>query len=384
MRVVFVTNVISPHQIPWCREFVHLVGEQHFRYVYTEKLHEDRAKMGWNEDVDGVPCIRAESEEACEWAEYAEVLIYDGRDLDLFERRAARGLKTYCASERWFKPMTLCSFRGFSFDVPGWFRLLSFRYLRMAWRFRRLLSSGDLTYLPTGVVAAADMVRLVTGCAGDPLALKNLDAATWRPLDRIKGYSWMRMWGYFVAPSDAARAKQSDVNPRRDLRVLWVGRLLAWKRVDTLFKAVAACLEKFPVKLTVVGDGPERSALEKLGRRLFSEVPSALTFMHSVPINDVRTLMQTHDVYVLPSNGYEGWGAVVNEAVEEGMTVLGTFEAGASATILRHDALFHAGDGRALVELLEKTAHGEISKVNRVDWSARNAAQRLFDEINRH
>ena len=47
-----------------------------------------------------------------------------------------------------------------------------------------------------------------------------------------------------------------------------------------------------------------------------------------------------------------GWGAVLNEALEEGMEVVGTFEAGASATILPRENLFHAGDWRGLRRLL--------------------------------
>lgn len=150
---------------------------------------------------------------------------------------------------------------------------------------------------------------------------------SWRPMEPI-GCDWMRMWGYFVAPSDGAAPRQTGIKPRRAVRVLWVGRLLAWKRVHTLFRAVAACLERFPIELTVVGDGPERGALERLGRHLFARHLAALTFRHSVPIGEVRTLMRSHDVYALPSNGYEGWGAVVNEALEEGMIVLGTRQAG--------------------------------------------------------
>ena len=48
----------------------------------------------------------------------------------------------------------------------------------------------------------------------------------------------------------------------------------------------------------------------------------------------VRELMREHDLFVFPSNGLEGWGAVVSEALEEGMNVIGTFESGAPATLL--------------------------------------------------
>lgn len=193
----------------------------------------------------------------------------------------------------------------------------------------------------------------------------------------------MRMWGYFVAPPDVVAPRQTGIKPRRALRVLWVGRLLALKRVDTLFRSVAVCLEKIPIELTVVGDGPERGALEKLGRRLFARHPTALTFRHSVSIGEVRTLMRSHDVYVLPSNGYEGWGAVVNEALEEGMIVLGTRQAGACATILNEKFLFDEGDVYALSRLLEK-ARTEFVAGGIGAWSASSGAARLLKEVVSH
>lgn len=149
----------------------------------------------------------------------------------------------------------------------------------------------------------------------------------------------------------------------------------------------SACLEKFSLRLTVVGDGPERGRLEALGAKLFAGRESALDFRRPVPIAEVRKLMRGHDVYVLPSNGYEGWGAVVSEALEEGMEVLGTYEAGSSATMLDSGRLFHAGDWQRLAELLEGVAMsgGARGRRNRDvtigEWSARNAAERFMENL---
>jgi glycosyltransferase involved in cell wall biosynthesis len=85
--------------------------------------------------------------------------------------------------------------------------------------------------------------------------------------------------------------------------------------------------------------------------------------------------MRAHDVYVLSSNAYEGWGAVVSEALEEGMKVVGTYEAGASATILPESNLFHAGDWSWLKDLLQK----DILKADIGLWSAKNAAKVLIE-----
>lgn len=367
MRVVFYFASISPHQSPLAREVAERVGDDNFRYVYVNILSADRRKMGWCVDSVGTECVDIKLVEARTWLESADVMLTGIRDLDLFERRGARGLKTFYTSERWFKPSL------------GRLRMLHPAFWKMAHRFVYLVKKGSVTYLPCGVWAARDMAWL---CARGEERRKILEElkrpGSWRPMEPI-GCAWMRMWGYFVAPSDGATPRQTGIKPRRAVRVLWVGRLLAWKRVDTLFRAVAACLERFPIELTVVGDGPERGALEKLGRRLFARHPTALTFRHSVPIGEVRTLMRSHDVYALPSNGYEGWGAVVNEALEEGMIVLGTRQAGACVTMLDERFLFDEGDVQALSRLLEK-ARAEFKGGEIGAWSASSGAARLLKE----
>ena len=90
-----------------------------------------------------------------------------------------------------------------------------------------------------------------------------------------------------------------------------------------------------------------------------------------MPIADVRKLMREHDIYVLSSNAYEGWGAVVSEALEEGVKVVGTYEAGSSTTILPESNIFHVGDWQRLRYLLCNPA-----SIRSVDgWPLSDAAQ---------
>lgn len=91
----------------------------------------------------------------------------------------------------------------------------------------------------------------------------------------------------------------------------------------------------------------------------------------------IREIMREHDVYVFASNALEGWGAVVPEAIEEGMRVLGTYEAGACAAILPETNLFRCGDYKTLVKKLM----GEIPLITIGKWSAASAAARLLKEV---
>ncbi len=396
MKIALLTNVISPHQLPLAEAIVKLVGEENYRYVYTEPLHGERAKMGWDDLGIRVRCEQGTFDDPI--LKEADVLISGHRALDLFETRNVAGKKTFYAAERWFKPPL------------GMLRLLSPGYFRMAWRFVKCLKSECFQFLPIGVHAARDMARLMGLFSGDlrclfrapkvafesrpggvivPLkeairagvlsqeeiafgkkyGFVQIPKQHWNELTPSGMFAKMKMWGYFVAPSNAKR--ESHALPvEHPKRVLWVGRLLDLKRVDVLVRAVRPHpdLKRVDVSLQIYGNGPKEASLQKL-----AEGCPNISFRDFVSIAQVRQLMREHDVYVLPSNGYEGWGAVVSEALEEGMKVLGTVEAGSTATILPPGNLFKAGDVNRLRALLRS----DIPTMEIGKWTAEAAARWL-------
>jgi len=170
-------------------------------------------------------------------------------------------------------------------------------------------------------------------------------------------------WGYFTTTPNPLPACQ-----RKDggLRVLWAGRMLGWKRVDTLIKGFSRLLIDRPdAMLTLVGFGPEEKKLKMLARQQLRK--GSYCFLPPIPAARVPELMRQHHAYVLPSNDYEGWGAVVNEAMAEGCVVIATEEGGAARAMIRHrenGLLFDLGDWRALGDLLIELARNE-------DWRLR-------------
>lgn len=344
MWFVFYTNSVSAHQLPLAHELVARLGADNYRYIYTG----DRLQGGGQETAECEPWIVKQTgdPEVGQWLESADVLMTGGlRPIELIERRAANGLKTFYYTERWFKPIPLLDLRLpnrlFLVRLPGAFRLLVPSYRRMAKRFVAWLKSDPRARcLAVGLWARRDMMRIGV------------------PTEKIID------WGYFVEAGTChvEKPKRADGS---SLKVLWVGRMLDWKRVDTIVRAVARANEAAMrgtsgegrrrdfCSLTLVGDGPERMRLEQLAKRLQIQ---QCTFLPPVPIGQVRELMRQHDVYVLSSNAQEGWGAALNEAMEEGMICFGTYEAGASAAMLPESHLFHTGDDRRLAALLGRCA----------------------------
>ena len=366
MRVVLYTNILSPHQLPLAREIVRLVGEDEFRYIYTQKMGGGRKSRGWNDAQDDkwIMDVSDKPDLARSWLEMSEVILSGIRDLDLFERREKRGLRTFYMSERWFKPPLGC------------FRLLHWRYFIMCRRFCRLLNTARrFTYLPIGIHAANDMIRVCGWLVGNrnSTGIESRSDAVHLPCEAIEGFPNMRLWGYFVESSSVTMSRPQTLG--RVLRILWVGRLLKWKRIDTIIRAVASMNG---VSLDIYGLGPEENRLRVLSKRL----NACVQFHPPIPIDEVRGLMHSHDVYVLSSNAQEGWGAVVSEALEEGMCVLGTRQGGASSTLLPNSHIFDAGDHKELIGLLRKIADGQISASGIGCWTAAYAAKR-FMEVSR-
>lgn len=365
MKFCLYTISISPHQIPLAEELVKLLGADEYRYVYIRDMSKDRRQLGWSaRRPDWM--IPAESEEAQRWLREADVVMAGERNVDLFKERSRRGLKTLYCSERWFKPL--------KWGLDGRLRMLSPSYRSRARAIMDLVRTDvNFVLYPIGIHAARDFAWLL-GCRISDF--EHIPGGLLRGEGRY--LEKMRMWGYFVAPSrqpdDKSAHSVSMSVAQRPLRVLWVGRMLHLKRVDTIIRAVAhICRGGGAIQLTLVGDGPEKRRLQVLARKL----DLAVTFMPPVPIGQIRDLMRRHDVYVLSSNAYEGWGAVVSEAIEEGMAVLGTQEAGSTATILDRTRLFPAGDVQSLASCLMSI---DTAGQSGGSWSARAAAETIARE----
>lgn len=348
-------RIPSPHEVPLVRAVAERVGTERCAYWYGETLHADRAEMGWPEGCENLVCERLEADDP----RLLKVpVLYLGayRLTGLIEARAKAGLKTFFVSERWLTPPL------------GLWRLAWPPFLIAAWRMVRLLRGGAFVYLAQGIHAGRDFARLVGLFSGD---LRCLFRASRVDFERCPGgraltaggLEGIRLWGYFVRPGEApAGARPATVAKR----LLWVGRMLPWKRVDTLIRTVRAMPE---VTLDLYGHGPAEEAW-----RLLAEGCERIVFHDFVSSDGVRCLMRVHDLYVLPSNAREGWGAVISECLEEGCPVIATRESGAGATVLPEKNLFPAGDTEALARLLREP-HGGLSIGV---WSAACAADILL------
>lgn len=124
---------------------------------------------------------------------------------------------------------------------------------------------------------------------------------------------------HFATPAVMARVealKRENGSPF----VLFVGRLVPYKGVDVLLRAVAAVEGAHAV---IAGDGPLRSTLEQLSSEL--GLTARVRFTGSVDPSELTALYNACDLFVLPSvTRAEAFGVVQLEAMSCGKPVVCT------------------------------------------------------------
>ena len=180
---------------------------------------------------------------------------------------------------------------------------------------------------------------------------------------RSVGYSdsLVKRFGYVVdAPDVQFSNKKFCAQYKKAVEIVYVGSLYHGKGIDLLFDALSRLQEKEWV-LRIIGEerepGRYREIVKKLGiddRLLWEGVQNKVR---------VYDALLAADLLVLPSR-YDGWGAVVNEALLCGTPVVCSDAAGASCVLSGElGDVFPSENLDALKSLLaERILRGPISK----------------------
>lgn len=150
----------------------------------------------------------------------------------------------------------------------------------------------------------------------------------------------------------------------------YVGALIPRKRVDLLLRALATLPHEVDDWVVEIhGDGPERAALETLAGSL--GIACRVRWCGKFDSNESPKRMAGLDTLVLPSD-FDGWGAVVNEALLCGVPVVVSDACGAACLPRRHGwgCTFGVGDvgacARACLDLLESPVAVDAREVDAV------------------
>jgi glycosyltransferase involved in cell wall biosynthesis len=144
-------------------------------------------------------------------------------------------------------------------------------------------------------------------------------------------------WFAARATTEARVQVRRSYGIRKDaFLVLFAGKLVAFKRpLDVVASAARCRIADQPVEVMVAGSGE----LESEMRRRAGELGVPLHMLGFCNQTQMPAAYAAADVLVLPSNGEETWGLVVNEALACGRPVIVSDACGCAPDL--------AGDGKA-------------------------------------
>ena len=170
------------------------------------------------------------------------------------------------------------------------------------------------------------------------------------------------------APATSPDHKPSNVEI---VTVLFVGRLQARKRIDSLLRACAEMPEPQP-RLVIVGDGPERQSLEQIAKQVY---PSA-EFIGTKHGDELKPYFTEADLFVLPGTG----GLAVQEAMSHGLPVIVAKGDGTQDDLVRPENGWQIppGDDDALIATMREA----LSDVSRLRKMGEESYRIVSQEIN--
>ena len=293
MKLAFFSVVLNIHQLYLADELYKLLGSG-FVYIELQKGE------GANNKGGHIDCYRPylfqpwkglnDYNMALELTRTADVAIFGAESL-LFEiERMKLGKLSFEVSERWLK--------------RGWLNILSPRLLKNMWYYHTLFHNKPIYKLCASAY-----------CANDQYKLHSYEDKCYK-------------WGYFTKVEDFDVQAHVDSKPDTPVSLMWCARFLDWKHPELVVKLARKLKDNsYSLIIDMFGSGVELEKTKKLCQRM--DVEDMIKFNGNKPNDEILAEMRKHDIFLFTSDRNEGWGAVLNEAMSNGCTVVASNEIGA-------------------------------------------------------
>ena len=345
MKTVFISNYINHHQIPFSDALYEKLGAD-YTFIQTEPMEEERVKMGWGLDPERIPYVRFSDREEgmCRQLIEEADLVLAGwtRRTDLFLPRLSSERLTFRVSERIYR--------------EGQWKAVSPRGLAAKYREHVKFRNRPVWLLCAGAYVASDF-SLIGAYPGKKLK-----------------------FGYFpklrLYDEDSLfSGKRSD-----EIQMVWAGRMIPLKHPEYAVR-LAGELKAMGLRFHIhfIGKGPMEEGLkEEIRRQGLSSCFSLYGFLKP---DEVRDIMERCSVHLFTSNYLEGWGTVINEAMNSGCCTVANARAGATPFLIRdgENGLAY-GDGS--YEAFANKAIAAVKDPEGVERMGRAACRTIAEEWN--
>ena len=332
--------------------------EGQFTFVATTPVPQERLQMGYHDMNKQYPFVlitydSEENERIAQMLAMRSDVIITGSAPEIYTKmRIEQGKLTFRYSERIYK--------------RGTWRALSPRGFCSMMKYHRKYRKAPLYMLCASAYTPFDF-----GLTGSYLG------RTFK-------------WGYFPEVKtqnvDALmRLKELKGKPS----ILWVGRLIEWKHPDASIRLAEKLKHKgYEFELNIIGNGMmERQLREQICRKHLDDCVHMLGAMSP---EEVREHMEAADIFLFTSDFNEGWGAVLNEAMNSACAVVASHAIGSVPFLLNegeNGLIYKNGDENGLldrvVQLIEqpemrKQLGRKAYQTLTEQWNAETAAERFL------
>ena len=353
MKVVLLSNYLNHHQLPLCLALDAQTGGK-FTFVATQPISEMRLALGYSDMDHQYPFVlRAyESEESRAQAQKllldADVVIWMATLFDWILPRLRAGKLSFDNSERLMRNND---------SLPNIYGHMV-KYATPLIRRRK-----NHYLLSIGAYAAGDYFRI--------------------HLFRGRAFRW----GYF--PTTGRYDPDTLLRGKKSGRILWAGRLLELKHPENaVLTAKRLRDEGVPFEMKIIGSGEQEVPL----RALIAEhgLCDQVELLGAMTPEQVRRHMEEADVFLFTSDRREGWGAVVNEAMNSGCAVVASRQCGAVPYLIRdgENGLIYSAEDQAALDACvlrlmrdapwKRTLQERACRTIMEEWNAEVAAERLL------
>ncbi len=300
MRVTFVSNYINHHQIPISTVLYEKWGGG-YHFIQTEPMEEERVRQGWNPNTEELPYLLQydKQPELCrQLIMDSDVVIFGGTEEEAYiEKRLEQKKIVIRYSERLYR--------------EGQWKAISPRGLRKKYHDHTRHQNDPVYLLCSGGYVAHDF-------------------------EIVKAYRGKRFrWGYFTCFEESTREERMSWKSGDEIRIAWAGRFISCKQAKDALKAVKILKEKgLLFRLSMIGGGELEQEL-----RLYVEqnnLESYVDFKGFCKPEEVREYMKQAHIFLFTSDYGEGWGAVVNEAMNSGCAMVVSHAVGAAPFLIEH------------------------------------------------
>ena len=294
MKIAYFSNYFNHHQKPFADAMNSLDGVD-YTFVCTTGVPDFRKKLGYLEMtapyVLDATLSNENKQKAIELALNADVAIFGGgKAVDYIPMRLKTGKLTFNTSERRLKRGLINAFS------PNFIKhlMIYFRYGRMTPYY--MLSCSAFT--------ANDF---------------NLFGAF---VDRCY------KWAYFTKVQEIDIESVLARKRQKVCRIMWCSRFIGWKHPELcLDLAKKLRSDRLDFEINMFGNGPLLDRYIQLVQQ--ESLTDCIHIMGNRKNDEILVAMQEHNAFLFTSDQNEGWGAVANEAMSNGCTLVGSDKIGA-------------------------------------------------------